>query len=97
MKISLHNLKLTCQESIENLKFGQSVTFIHGPVSTGKSTVARLVDYCLGGSLVKTTAIQKELLAVELDATVGEYDVHLSLIHISEPRDQRGSRMPSSA
>ena len=31
----------------------------------------------------------------EIDSNVKLWD--LSLIHISEPRDQRGSRMPSSA
>ena len=35
---------------------------------------------------------------VELEEILGERpDLLLSLIHISEPRDQRGSRMPSSA
>ena len=36
---------------------------------------------------------------IEADSTINQTQLlqELSLIHISEPRDQRGSRMPSSA
>ncbi|MBI5846627.1 MAG: DUF3732 domain-containing protein [Nitrospirae bacterium] len=50
------------------------MTFLHGPVSTGKSTVARLVDYCLGGDLERTPAIQQEFIAAELSLILGSYN-----------------------
>lgn len=50
------------------------MTFLHGPVSTGKSTVARLVDYCLGGELENTPALQKEFVSAELSLILGSYD-----------------------
>jgi predicted ATPase len=62
MKLHLHTLKLTCRNSEELVEFAKNVTFIHGTLSLGKSTVARLVDFCLGGDLELTTAIQRELV-----------------------------------
>jgi uncharacterized Zn finger protein (UPF0148 family) len=41
-------------------------------MSTGKSSVAELIDYCLGGSIKKTPAIQSELVGVQLHVTVGD-------------------------
>jgi hypothetical protein len=40
-------------------------------MSTGKSTIAELINYCLGGSLQKTPAIQSELVGVQLQAIAG--------------------------
>jgi uncharacterized coiled-coil DUF342 family protein len=74
MKVHFKTLELTCRESVELVEFSPSVTFIHGPVGTGKSTVARLIDFCLGGDLVRTTAVRSELVSVQLTAVVGEYD-----------------------
>ncbi len=73
MKVQFLHLELNCRKSVERVDFSPQVTFIHGPVSTGKSTVARLIDFCLGGRLVKTTAVRSELLAVQLSAQIGDY------------------------
>jgi hypothetical protein len=72
MKLHLHTLKLTCRNSEELVEFAKNVTFIHGTLSLGKSTVARLVDFCLGGDLELTTAIQRELIGVQLSIAIGE-------------------------
>jgi hypothetical protein len=60
-------------KTTENIEFSK-VTFIHGPVSTGKSTVARLIDYCLGGDLEWTPAIRQEFVAATLTLVLGEYE-----------------------
>lgn len=75
MKIRLDALKLYCRKSEEIVRFGRNVTFIHGTLSLGKSTIARLVDFCLGGTLELTTAVQRELLAVQLTLLIGEKEV----------------------
>jgi archaellum component FlaC len=72
MNLHLHTLKLTCRNSEELVEFAKNVTFIHGTLSLGKSTVARLVDFCLGGDLELTTAIQRELIGVQLSIAIGE-------------------------
>ena len=55
-------------------------------VDTGKGAIAAIRD----GS--------PDVLLLDLNLPdMSGMDILLSLIHISEPRDQRGSRMPSSA
>ncbi|MGH9957088.1 MAG: hypothetical protein ACREBC_08155 [Pyrinomonadaceae bacterium] len=44
MKVRLRHLIVRTRSTIEQINFSEVVTFLHGPVSTGKSTVARLVD-----------------------------------------------------
>lgn len=77
MKIRLKHLLVYTRQSIERIEFSEAVTFLHGPVGTGKSTVVRLVDYCLGGELEETPAIQKEFVAATLSLKIGEYDCTL--------------------
>jgi len=76
MNISLRSLTLVCRQKQEVIPFSRQVTFFHGKMSAGKSTIARLIDYCLGArSLDRTTAVDKELISVELSATVGTNNV----------------------
>jgi hypothetical protein len=62
---------------VEQIDFSDVVTLLHGPVSTGKSTVARLVGFCLGGNLERTPAIQQEFVAAQLSLVLGNYDCSL--------------------
>lgn len=72
MKMLMESLVLFCKQSEERVRFGRRLSFFHGEMSTGKSTIAELIDYCLGGSLQKTPAIQSELVGVQLQAIVGD-------------------------
>lgn len=74
MKIHLRNLIVRTKQTAEELHFSDTVTFLYGPVGTGKSTVARLIDFCFGGELEHTPAIQQEFVSVVLGAKVGEYE-----------------------
>ncbi len=74
MRIKINNLVIQARESTEHCDFTEAITFIFGPVSTGKSTVARLIDYCLGGKLERTPAIQKEFLSAKLTLELGSYE-----------------------
>ena len=44
MNIVLRQLVVRTKRSTERVDFGEKVTFIYGPVSTGKSTVANALD-----------------------------------------------------
>jgi hypothetical protein len=66
MKLRLHTLKLICRSSEETVSFSKNVSFFHGTLSSGKSSIARLVDFCLGGDLEKTTALRRELISAQL-------------------------------
>lgn len=71
MNVRLRRLALRTRQTIEEVTFATAVTFLYGPVSTGKSTVARLIDFCLGGNLERTPAIQQEFVSVELSILLG--------------------------
>lgn len=72
MKLLVDALVLFCRQSEERVRFSSRVSFFHGEMSTGKSTIAELIDYCFGGSLQKTPAIQSELVGVQLQAVADE-------------------------
>ncbi len=65
-------LNLQFKKGQRNIEFAQNVTFINGQMGVGKSTVARLIDYCFGGKLVKTVAISEEFVSAELFLELGE-------------------------
>ena len=69
----LQQLFVTSRQTVERVDFSASVTFLYGPISTGKSTIARLVDYCLGGDLERTPAIQQEFVSTRLVLLLGEH------------------------
>ena len=77
MRIRLRHLVVRTRKTVEHINFSDVVTLLHGPVSTGKSTVARLVDFCLGGNLERTPAIQQEFVAAQLSLVLGNYDCSL--------------------
>lgn len=75
MKMSFQTLTLECRESREVIEFARNINAFHGDFGTGKSSVARLLDFCLGGGAERTPAIQRELIAVRLTASIGEHEV----------------------
>jgi rubrerythrin len=75
MNLLIQTLVLLCKKRDERISFSHRVSFFHGEMSTGKSTIAELIDYCFGGSLQKTPAIQSELVGVQLQAFVGDADM----------------------
>ncbi len=77
MKVRLKQLVVTTRKTREVMKFSPTVTYIYGPVGTGKSTVARLIDYCLGGSMERTPAIQQEFVAATLSINLGIHSCEL--------------------
>jgi hypothetical protein len=77
MRIQFRQLILRTKKTSERIDFSEVVTFLHGPVGTGKSTVARLIDYCFGGDLEWTPALQSEFVAAELSAVLGGFRCNL--------------------
>ena len=75
MNIRLLTLTLQCKLSKEVIVFSPQISFFHGQISAGKSSIVRLIDFCLGGSLETTPAIASELVSVGLAASINEYDV----------------------
>jgi len=77
MQLRLEKLGLTCKSSVETLTFND-FNYYYGEMGAGKSTIARLIDYCLGSKeLVMTPALQSEFVSVSLDVSVGTTVVNL--------------------
>ena len=70
-RIRLGMLELVCRRSVEVIEF-KDLSYVFGEIGTGKSTVARLVDYALGGTIVITPALQSEIVEVTLHLTVND-------------------------
>ena len=77
MQIHFHSLSILCRTSKEVLDLDYQVLFFHGKVGSGKSSIARLINFCLGGNIERTTAIKQEVNSVSLELTVGIYKVLL--------------------
>lgn len=73
MKILLEQLHVQTPKTKEIIDFSKSVTYVYGPVGKGKSTLARLIDFCFGGHLENTPAIQQEFISATLYVTLGAY------------------------
>lgn len=77
MKLRLHKLDITFKKSVETIPF-TDFNYFYGEMGAGKSTIARLVDYCLGAKqLVMTPCLQGEFVAVALSLTVDGKDLRI--------------------
>lgn len=97
MRVRLKKLLVTSKRATEVLEFSSSVTFLYGPVGTGKSTVARLIDYCLGGELARyDSAFIESVRQIDREiATLSERSRFLSKLQqmpeaISELEEEAG-------
>ena len=75
MNIKFLTLTLQCRKSREIIHFSPQISYFHGQISAGKSSIMRLIDYCLGGDLERTPALSQEAISVGLSARIGEYEV----------------------
>lgn len=73
MNIKLERLFIQTKRTKEVIDFSELVTYIYGPVGKGKSTLARLIDFCFGGGLENTPAIQQEFVSAILHVHLGKY------------------------
>lgn len=76
MKFALLNLKLAFRKSTEVITFPR-VSYFFGPIGSGKSSIARLVDFCLGADVEWTPALQQELVSASLELELNGYALKL--------------------
>ncbi|MGQ3053668.1 MAG: hypothetical protein ACT6S0_17955 [Roseateles sp.] len=69
MKVKLQALRLHFRRSVETIEFGQ-ISFFWGKIGAGKSSIARLIDYCLGADIQLTPALQLEFNSADLSVDV---------------------------
>lgn len=78
-----NRLLVHCRQSVEEVAFSD-ITWFHGQISSGKSSILRLIDFCFGGDFVATPALSSEFIAAELQVKLGTNEVSM--------RRERGQR-----
>jgi hypothetical protein len=81
MRFFIKNLTLIFKRSTEVIPF-ERITYFYGQMGAGKSSIAWLIDYCLGGDLDLTPAFQQEFIAAKL-----LIDVNGKIITLERQRD----------
>lgn len=76
MKLALKKLHLSLHRSIERIDL-PGVVYFFGPIGSGKSSIGRLIDFCLGGSYNWTPALQAEMVSASLEMSVNDVPVTL--------------------
>jgi len=74
MKISLISLQLNFRRDKSVIEF-RHISYFFGKMGAGKSSIARMVDYCFGGNPEPTPALQKEFISATLHLTVENTEV----------------------
>lgn len=72
MNIRLLDIVITFKKSHERIEF-KDFNYFYGQMGAGKSTIARLVDFCLGGELGEeemTPALQSEFVSASLSLAI---------------------------
>ena len=65
MRLYLRELRIAFKRSTETIAFSD-FSYFFGQMGAGKTSIARLVDYCLGGDLELSPALQSEFVAATL-------------------------------
>jgi len=79
MKLRIYTLDLAFKKEKEYIEF-EDFNYFYGEMGAGKSTIARLVDFCLGGSLTEkdmTPALQSEFVSASLSLKIEESQLNL--------------------
>ncbi len=65
MKFNLVSLNLSLRRADEQIEFSK-LSYFWGQMGAGKSSIARLIDYCLGGTIQLSPALQAEFVSATL-------------------------------
>jgi hypothetical protein len=76
VKVRLLDLVISCQRYVEVITFGRFI-YIYGKMGAGKSSIARLADFCLGGRMDLTPALQSEFVAATLRVVIEGQELSL--------------------
>src|SRR5690606_14594832 len=81
MRIYLNKLTLKLKKSEEIVVFADT-SYFYGKMGAGKTSIARLIDYCFGGDFEYSPALQQEFVSVSIDLSINGNG-----LLISRPRD----------
>jgi len=76
VKLRLNKLELMCKKAVVTVPFSD-FSYFYGEMGAGKSTIVRLIDYCLAGDVEMTPALQSEFISVALDLHLNDIPLRL--------------------
>lgn len=76
MEFHLISLVLAFKKETVTIPFGE-VSYFWGQMGAGKTSIARLIDYCLGGSIELSPALQNEFVSATLKLKLKKGDLEL--------------------
>jgi hypothetical protein len=81
LKFRLESLKLEFKKATENIGLSE-VTYFYGQMGAGKTSIARLIDFCLGADIELSPALQSEFVSATLILQLNH-----ATLNIERPRD----------
>ncbi|MDO5979207.1 AAA family ATPase [Flavivirga spongiicola] len=75
MYFRFQSLIIQCRKERVLINLSHQISFFHGKIGSGKSSLVRLIDFALGGKLEYTSAINQEFVSCTLSISIGENDV----------------------
>ena len=77
MKLTIKTLSLALRKSDVSIELS-GLRYFYGTIGSGKSSIGRLVDYCFGGDIELTPALQQEFVSAKLDVEINGIDLQLT-------------------
>lgn len=70
MNIKISSIRIRCKKENVFVQLSNRISFIYGNAGVGKTTLLNLISYGLGNNLVKTLAVEQEVLGVCLNVLI---------------------------
>lgn len=70
MNIKISSIRIRCKKGNVFAQLSNRISFIYGNAGVGKTTLLNLISYGLGNNLVKTLAVEQEVLGVCLNVLI---------------------------
>lgn len=103
MKLLLETLRVKTRKGIFEIPFSKKITYYYGQSSVGKSTILRLIDWCLGEeNIEKTAEIVDQFLGAKLSIILEEKKITLErefgeneiVIEFTEDNEELSRKIP---
>ncbi len=71
-------MRLVFKKETVEIDFSHNITIFYGKIAVGKTSIANLIDFCLGGDLIETPAIKSEFVSSTLNLLINNKNVEIS-------------------
>ena len=83
MKFRMASLELKFKKDEDVIQF-DDITYFYGKMGAGKTSIARLIDYCLGSGLDLSPALQSEFVSAKLNVVIDSNKLSIERVRESD-------------